>query len=271
MNYTRMSNMILFDIGFRHVCSTSIDTTKEINAYPEKHFNQLKNVLIDFCEKCDIRYDYIDFTFIKDLFDIKKELEQLKEQYFKDYPFATNKDFENNVISTTLFFLEKIRDSNFIYSGLTIENWHFYRTSVSNTSLFYLAVDKKYDIDFIKQYANKVLELIYTIIESKENNNEKQTKEYSIDLSDAKITEKIIMLHELGILDFLRKQEPFNMSINSLASVLSAITGNNQKTIQSYINPIFSKKTSQKNNPLTKEKTKQKVLKILNQIGFTRK
>jgi len=98
--------------------------------------------------------------------------------------------------------------------------------------------------------------------------NENKDEGIEIDLSDTKATEKIIYLKELGILDILRNKQPFNISTNSLASVLSAITGENNTTIQSYINPIMNDKTEQKNNPYNKTKTVNKVKAQLIHIGF---
>ncbi|TXD50256.1 hypothetical protein [Polaribacter sp. IC063] len=88
-----------------------------------------------------------------------------------------------------------------------------------------------------------------------------------LDYSNTKANEKIVMLHQLGVLDFLRTKEPFDMSINSLATVLSGITGEKTSTLQPYINPIFSKEVSQKNNPLNK-KSIQKVNQKLTNLGY---
>ena len=74
--------------------------------------------------------------------------------------------------------------------------------------------------------------------------------EILIDYNDSSCREKIIFLHQVGILDYLKKFSPFNLSINKLAEYLSAITGENATTLQSYINPIFSPTSGQKNNPL---------------------
>ena len=99
--------------------------------------------------------------------------------------------------------------------------------------------------------------------------NEVIHDEILIDLSLNKGTEKVIMLYKLGILDFLKKQEPFNTSTNSLATVLSGITGVDTKTLQSYLNPIFSDGVSQKNNPLKNDKNVQKITQTLIEIGFS--
>ena len=92
--------------------------------------------------------------------------------------------------------------------------------------------------------------------------------EDNIDFSDNLGTEKIIMLYKLGILDILRSKEPFNASTNALASVISGITGIKKTVAQSYLNPIYSKGVSQKNNPLSTESTVNKVTQKLILIGY---
>ncbi len=96
----------------------------------------------------------------------------------------------------------------------------------------------------------------------------KPIKLETIDLSNTKGTEKIIMLKQLGILDFLKEKQPFNVSTNALASALSGITGIKTDTLQSYINPIDNPSVNQKNNPLKKEKSVTKINQKLISIGF---
>lgn len=97
------------------------------------------------------------------------------------------------------------------------------------------------------------------------------TEPEAIDLSDTTATEKIIYLHKLGIIDFLRDKKPFVNSINSLATILSAVTGEKSGTIQPMLNTMLSKNVGQKNNPLNSEKPEKKVTKQLNDIGFESK
>ncbi len=94
------------------------------------------------------------------------------------------------------------------------------------------------------------------------------TESSQIDLSDATATEKIIYLQKLGVIDFLRKQQPFNTSVNSLATILSAITGEKSVTLQPMLNPMLSKKVVDKNNPMNSTKTVEKVESQLINIGF---
>jgi hypothetical protein len=103
----------------------------------------------------------------------------------------------------------------------------------------------------------------------KEKKAEGITNESSqIDLSDTTATEKIIYLQKLGVIDFLRKQQPFNTSVNSLATILSAITGEKSVTLQPMLNPMLSKKVVDKNNPMNSTKTVEKVESQLINIGF---
>ncbi|WP_179344224.1 hypothetical protein [Winogradskyella ursingii] len=107
------------------------------------------------------------------------------------------------------------------------------------------------------------------VFNQKENDKEKsiETKPL-IDLSESKGTEKIIMLQQLGVLDFLKSKQPFIQSTNKLAEAISGFTGINSGTVQSYINPMNDNTTNQKNNPMTKLKTVTKVNQKLISIGY---
>lgn len=89
-----------------------------------------------------------------------------------------------------------------------------------------------------------------------------------LDLSNTTGVEKIIYLHKTGVIDFLRKKQPFNTSVNALATFLSAVTGEKVDTLQSYLNPMFSKGVAQRNNPLSKTDPVNRVEKQLIKIGF---
>jgi hypothetical protein len=141
---------------------------------------------------------------------------------------------------------------------------------LENDDTEFSKVVRKIVIDYVR---SKFIDALTTkrqeISENNETLNANTSKnDLSIDLSDSKGTEKIIMLEQLGILDFLSTKEPFNISKNALASALSGITGIDQKTIQSYINPINNPSADQKNNPLLRTKTVDKVNQKLISIGF---
>jgi len=93
------------------------------------------------------------------------------------------------------------------------------------------------------------------------------------DFHDTTPTEKIIFLVQLGIIEHLRKSQPFISSTNKLATALSGVTGLKVETIQSALNAINNPTTSQKNNPFKNPNSKS-VLKVNTQlasIGFVLK
>ena len=121
-------------------------------------------------------------------------------------------------------------------------------------------------VEIKRSRATKSLKIEGFILEKLQIKLDRLPKE--LDFSAPKGTEKIIMLHQLGILDFLKEKEPFNLSTNALASVISGITGEKREVMQSYLNPIFSKNVSQKNNPLKTESTVKKIKHKLILIGY---
>ena len=104
-----------------------------------------------------------------------------------------------------------------------------------------------------------------------ESNTESTTPEPDlIDFSegtDAKT--KLAILQELGIFDHLIKTAyPIN-NANKIASLLSAIIGGEAKTLQTYVNPIISPNTDQRNAP--KKIHKEKARQILQKLGYVAK
>jgi hypothetical protein len=126
-------------------------------------------------------------------------------------------------------------------------------------------------ISFLQEKA-KIEGYVLTIL-PRDNFDLKPMESYSkdfdpIDLSDSSHVQKVIYLNELGVLDFLRKNNCFSSSVNNLAQVLSSFTGTKTRTLQSCLNPMFNKQVKQDNNPYFKEKNSLIVKKNLNDLGF---
>lgn len=92
----------------------------------------------------------------------------------------------------------------------------------------------------------------------------------ALDYSETNAKRKIIYLHQLGILDFLRQAQKPNTSVNAIAEILSAITGEKTITLQPYLNPIFNTNNEQARNPLRSSKHVDEVNKHLDKKGFER-
>jgi len=88
-----------------------------------------------------------------------------------------------------------------------------------------------------------------------------------LDFSDSKANEKMIFLRELGVIDFLKAQEPFSTSTNRLATLLSAITSEKSTTLQPYLNAMQSNQGHSKNDPYNSRKAVEKVRDKLGNIG----
>ena len=94
--------------------------------------------------------------------------------------------------------------------------------------------------------------------------------EIVLDYSNNVNAERIVFLSELGILDYLQKKmnnKLHGCSINKLAEVVSTFTGVPQSTVQSYLNPMFSKGVDQSKNPASPRNI-IKVKNKLKDIGF---
>lgn len=98
--------------------------------------------------------------------------------------------------------------------------------------------------------------------------DEFQQNDELIDLSDNSLVGKIIYLEKLGIIDYLRTQKPFNTSVNSIATIFSAITGAKATSIQPLLNPLLGKDVYNKNNPLNSNKNVYLIENILLNMGF---
>jgi hypothetical protein len=80
--------------------------------------------------------------------------------------------------------------------------------------------------------------------------------------------QKLILLYELGVIQYLSENKPFVSSTNELAKVIAKILSANETTIQSAINPMLREGVSQKNNPMKNVKNIEYVNSYLDKIGF---
>jgi|GEM_PF-2315842 len=108
------------------------------------------------------------------------------------------------------------------------------------------------------------LEEIIQLSEELQNQNKAQTNELE-DWSNTKAVEKLIFLNELGILEILKMNIPFNTSTNSLAMILSAITGENSTTLQSSLSAM---NRNNKNDPYNSKKLVNKTKSKLAQLKY---
>ena len=107
---------------------------------------------------------------------------------------------------------------------------------------------------------------------SRRGNQPNKEPEIYLDYSKNNRSDKIVFLHELGILDYLQdkmSKELHGFSANKLAEIISTFTDIQQATAQPMLNPMFTKDVAQKNNPLT-EKNLINIKEKLMNIGFNK-
>ncbi|MGO4819735.1 hypothetical protein [Flavobacterium sp. W22_SRS_FP1] len=199
--------------------------------------------------------------------DLSEIQTKISSEFFKETLLSlitTLEDAFNHLDDENKGILLKWLEFEFLYKQISIYDtmqisWSPMKEQFSketNQELETISKTKKRNIEYLQRW----------IIENKSNILKVELPE--IDLSGTSATEKIIYLQKLGIIDFLKRKQPFLSSTNSLATVLSAVTGSKASTIQPMINPILSKKVDDRNNPMNSTKTVIKVESQLINIGF---
>lgn len=203
------------------------------------------------------------------------EIPFLNTDWLKEY--LTSSKVENNILFREIALKSKkiVELWNNITNDDIDENQKLLYLCVKSKRLYITKSFEPFTHQFysVKSIADKCA-LIVNIITAffpnilDDNNNSESQEPEILDYSDTMATEKIIFLHKSGILEYLRKKPLFMASTNKLAEFLSAVTGEEAKTLQSYLNPIISRETVQKNNPLNKAGTVKKAEQKLINIGF---
>lgn len=238
-----------------------------------------------------------EFKFLSELEDIDfedfEEVKEVKEVKFdfggyeKSYYFYLNKylnSFEDHYglqyVNNEINDFKKLYDLLVNVHNNQIKSKDFFfniiRETISSSIRYFFIVGHKYHSLLHPDKYQKTIASIQKIIDFLEfklseinmKSSENIDKVELVDFSELGITEKVIFLSRLGVLDFLKKIEPFSTSNNSLASVVSAFTGGKTSTIQPMINPMFSKQVDDSKNPMNSKKTVLKVDQKLISIGF---
>lgn len=196
------------------------------------------------------------------------ELKQMVDDYFNKYEYKSS---IVRGITATVSFSELLKNklrhlSQLLEKCNSMINDFKPKNVISSDEDILLFAKKSILENRVKPLLAFVINEIELIADINTPNN--KPKEELIDLYDTSGTEKILMLDELGILNFLKEKAPFNLSTNLLAGAISGITGIKVETVQSYINPMFSKNVEQKNNPRNSIKTLTKVRSKLNLLRY---
>lgn len=225
----------------------------ELTELEYKFYNVFNNLYVQ-SAKDNMLWQYCPFVVYE------SHYESRLEEYIKNFPDAFEIDFINVELNSIENYYQE--EETFVqpYTLETIIAQHegytldlFLRESLclneilDEETIKKIEYSQKRKLDFL-QFKKENIEGVNI-----NQNQVKVTKEIELnDYSNNKIPERITILHELGILDYLIEKQPFNTANNKLAEILSSFMGEEQTNIQPYINPIFSKGVKQNKNPLPK-------------------
>ncbi len=213
---------------------------------------------------------------------------------FRDEIISFQKTYnKNNFISELQFFthciiaLENLEETIEYYPFILSNKIHSeIKYNIGKERIIKELEEKLEDISFDKFYYpidqlgieiegfiyNRSIKIMLDIIidlQSNALNAINQDSFFSDDLElNRSISEKIVYLQKLGIIDFLYKKQPFNTSLNLLSNIVGILIDSKTSTVQSYLNPMLKIDVVGKNNPLNNDKTVERVENKLNQINF---
>lgn len=172
------------------------------------------------------------------------------------------------------FIIDELNEGIFIHKFMSFDTSYFesfeMQLDASIEKQIQFSLKKRFE--FLQQKAkengyhliyndkkNYTLELIKQPLEPKK-------EDVLTNYSDSTPKQKIIALKELGVIEYLRKTEPFNYNISRLAEVLSLITGLTSDNIRSSITPMINENNIQGNNPYNNNSNVKEVRKKIIEI-----
>lgn len=192
-----------------------------------------------------------------------------KAKYLNNYQDATDLDFINGEIADNDYCYRKIKGYG---RGKGVSLVYYF---IHHGDLVAMEINERVSLDIIRKILfsrKRKIDFLSELSESTDNikeNDDIKDVQIPLDYSNNSDAEKIVFLHEIGVLDFLRQKQPFNMSTNKLAEVVSSFTGINQTTAQSYLNPIFSKGVDKSKSPLSAKNLKSVSEKLM-KMGYNK-
>jgi hypothetical protein len=189
------------------------------------------------------------------------------ENYLESFDFSFKSDFEQDSLYD---MYDEIND--FIYE---LEDLNFYvvsnKTEIRSSASYndykepspYEGMDSEEWFELQDKMKAEAEEAEKQTEQIQQLNEEQENEPISMSISM-----KIIYLQRLGVIDFLRQEEPFSTSTNSLAKVFSRIIGAKPATVQPYLNAMLSRDVNSKNNPLNSDDNVEAVEFYLAKMGY---
>lgn len=231
------------------------------------------NKLIEFYENID---KIESFTRIKTVYELTNNLDLnlirfLRKDFFKYHMLKVKNGMldweEDDEDKIELFFDDILYLNDYKYQMADLAEY-FELTFSGNPKLFNEFIEKT-NLFYPELYTLERI-AVDKIEKSKQTKNLElsEIEEELIDEFNIPIVKRIIYLHKLGIIEYLRKEKPFNTSINSMANVLSGIIDAKPTSIQPLLNIMLNDDVYNPKNPLNSTKNVAAVENYLIKIGY---
>lgn len=226
--------------------------------------------LISFYENLD---QLTSFTRIRTVYDLTNNLDIyllrfLRRDFFHYHFTKARKELEKaqDIDETDIEFVfgTIMNDDSYIYNyedTIDLFSQYFYPTYID-------PITEKINIFFPE--LDELSRIAFNKLGSKSNSPDsdiEDMQEEFVDNENISIMRKIIYLERLGVIDFLRKKQPFTKSVNSIANLLGIIINAKPKSIQPLLNAMINDPDS-RHNPLQSQKNVSAVENYLTQIGY---
>ena len=234
-----------------------IELFREDAAHMSKHFwSDEKHIIKDNSEEIerlwlDDRLKIVHSTFRKEYDSHVK-----KGKYFYGCPHELFLETFNKRLSshlskhkdyTLITFIEsEFKDGVFLFNRHYVSSEKMQKIQASLRKRFEFLAEKareeNYNIVLLENDRVKIEKIVINNLIDDEDLIEDNSGSFDV-------KERIIVLHQLGILDYLNNHPEIN-SVLKVAKAIKSFTGFNHTTVQSYINPIFHSYADQSKSAL---------------------
>jgi hypothetical protein len=148
------------------------------------------------------------------------------------------------------------------FIGLRIERENLEMIERSLFKRFLFIKRKCCDLDVEIELINNGTDYSYKL----KANNLDHLIDYEPEIGFYSLPKKIVLLNELGIIEFLRTKKPFDRNRNALAKVISRLTNERATTVEPSLRGLDGSPETSPNNPYRNKKNLQKVETFLSSL-----
>ena len=190
------------------------------------------------------------------------------ELYLETFKERLSSHLSKHEDNTLITFIEsEFKDGVFLFNRTYVSTEKMQKIQASLRKRFEFLAEKageeNYNIVLLENDRVKIEKIVINNLIDDEDLIEDNSGSFDV-------KERIIVLHQLGILDYLYNHPDIN-SVLKVAKAIKSFTGFNHTTVQSYINPIFHSYADQSKSALKDNSQIEKIQKHLCDNVFIKK